>query len=149
MRAETVLDLKYGKVKLAFIGSSADIAKSREAINSHMLELNGREGEDRLVIQKAIDAGEIKATILYDGNTVVGYNKLAKELQRLRKTGSIEKMSNGLYNFLTTGYDIAHYDKQGFIAYYNGSFREMCRGLDVNSPSWKTDVKELEKLLVP
>jgi len=147
MRKEVTLELKYGKAKIAFFGSGTEVDKSLNELNN--ITLTGKEGDDRLVIQEAIDDGRIKADVMYDGNTVVGYNKLAKELMRFRKTGSIEKMTNAMYNFLTTGYDIAHYDKQGFIAYYNGSFREMCRGLDVNSPSWKTDVKELEKLLVP
>ncbi len=65
------------------------------------------------------------AGILYDGNIVYPYEKLKKELIRMKKTNSIRKMSKLMYEFLSLHFDIAHYNREGFIDYYDGEYSSL------------------------
>ncbi len=136
----------YNKdLKIVIFGSKKNIEEAKNALDAVKHLLTGMEGADRLHIQEAIDGANIKAHILYDGNTVYGYKKLAAEIKRMKKSGSIEKMTNAMYEFLMN-FDIAHYDKGGFIYYYNGSYQKLLEGIrwEVDRiPAWQTDVKRI------
>lgn len=128
----------YGKNK-----SSRE--QTKQVIES--LPLTGVEAKDRLIIQKALDSHKGMAAVSYDGNSVYPSQKLVKELLRMKKTGSIEKMSNDMYRFLSLNFDIAHYDKGGFIAYYDGSWPQffgetLCYSMK-RIPAWETDVRQI------
>lgn len=128
----------YGKNK-----SSRE--QTKQVVES--LPLTGIETKDRLIIQKALDSHKGMASVSYDGNSVYPSQKLVKELMRMKKTGSIEKMSNDMYKFLSMNFDIAHYDKGGFIDYYDGSWPQffgetLCYSMK-HIPAWKTDVKQI------
>lgn len=128
----------YGKNK-----SSRE--QTKQVVES--LPLTGIEAKDRLMIQKALDSHKGMAAVSYDGNSVYPSQKLVKELMRMKKTGSIEKMSNDMYKFLSMNFDIAHYDKGGFIDYYDGSWPQflgetLCYSMK-RIPAWKTDVKQI------
>lgn len=128
----------YGKNK-----SSRE--QTKQVIES--LPLTGVEAKDRLIIQKALDSHKGMAAVSYDGNSVYPSQKLVKELMRMKKTGSIEKMSNDMYKFLSLNFDIAHYDKNGFIDYYDGSWPQffgetLCYSMK-RIPAWETDVKQI------
>lgn len=128
----------YGKNK-----SSRE--QTKQVVES--LPLTGIEPKDRLIIQKALDSHKGMAFVSYDGNSVYPSQKLVKELLRMKKTGSIEKMSNDMYKFLSLNFDIAHYDKGGFIGYYDGSwpefFGETLRYSMKHIPAWETDVRQI------
>lgn len=128
----------YGKNK-----SSRE--QTKQVVES--LPLTGIEAKDRLMIQKALDSHKGMAAVSYDGNSVYPSQKLVKELMRMKKTGSIEKMSNDMYKFLSLNFDIAHYDKNGFIDYYDGSWTQffgetLCYSMK-RIPAWETDVKQI------
>lgn len=131
-------------LKIAIYGSKKDIEHAKSVLDN--LTLCGAEAKDRLTIQNAIDEYNIKAAILYDGNTVWGYKKLVAEIKRMKKSGSIEKISNNMYEFLRLNFDIAHYDKQGYIYYYDGSYSNLLKGIKYEierTPQWKSDVKRI------
>lgn len=117
---------RYGRMSnIELIGTAAQIKKTKEALSN--ICITGVEMEDRLAIQKAIDSTGM-ASVMYAHNSVYPI-KLAKELSKMLKSGSIEKMSNEMYRFISTNYDIAHYSKQGFIEYYDGSVIKMLMGI--------------------
>lgn len=131
-------------LKITIHGSKKDIEHAKEVLDS--LKLLGVEAKDRITIQNAIDDHNVKATILYDGNTVYGYKKLSAEISRMKKSDSIAKMSNAMYEFLHLNFDIAHYDKGGYIYYYRGSYTAMLNGTAYERnriPNWETDVKRI------
>lgn len=108
--------------RICYWGTEKNIIKAEEVINH--LELTGNEEKDRLVIQEAIDKNNLKCAILYDGNTVYPFKSIVNELDKMRKTNSIKNISNEMYHFLMN-FDIAHYDKKGYIAEYDGSYLKM------------------------
>lgn len=122
------------------------------------LNLTGQEGRDRLIIQEAIDNGQIPFKVLYDGNSVYGFKDTVKQFKAIFKRGNLEKMSNKAYEFLhlCCG-SIAHYNKQGWIWEYDNSadrlrafFRRNEYGSDIVSDQseWATDrVRICEELL--
>jgi hypothetical protein len=103
------------------------------------------EGEIRLILQDAIDAHNIKAAILVDGNTVYPYKRIVREYEQLEKSGRLDAMSDAFYKFLHLNFDIAHYSKSGYIAYYGNDFTEMKKAvLDRASvPGWHTDLRRI------
>lgn len=105
----------YGKSKLAR-------EKTRALIEN--LPLTGNEGQDRLLIQQAINSATGVSDVIYGGNTVYPSNKIVKELIKMKKTDSLEKMTDRMYKFLSLNFDIAHYNKQGFISNYDGSWSQ-------------------------
>lgn len=135
---------EYGKHKITLYGKDKDIEHAAMILDS--LPLTGIERHDRLLIQNAIDEHVIKADILYDGNTVYGYKKLAAEIKRMKKSGSIEKISDAMYKFLSMNFDIAYYDKNGYVAAYDGQYSLMLAGTSFGRrtiPGWESDVARI------
>lgn len=140
VNAEEVLK----KYKIRLYGSKSLIGKEEKIIAN--LPLTGHEAKDRIIISDAIDANKLKCSVLYDGNTVYGYEKLVKELKRMKKSNSIENMTDAMYKFLSLNFDIAHYDKNGYIATYNGKYTEMLIGTEHGRnriPGWESDVARI------
>jgi len=117
------------------------------------------ESQARLQIQECIDHENIKASILFDGNSVWSKKKILRDVKKIKKYG-MNKLTDYLYKFLSLscGY-IAHYNKHGWIACYptlshlkqffrRNEFGE--RVLD-HLPVWNSDaqriVREVEKEL--
>ena len=138
--------------KIAIYGTSKVITEA-EAILDVLDGLEGEmlgcrlvnEGDIRLIIQDAIDTHNIKATILVDGNTVYPYIKTIKQYEQLRKSGILKNMSDYFYNFLHQNFDIAHYDKNGYIAYYGNDFATMKKVVldNASTSGWYTDVRRI------
>jgi hypothetical protein len=138
--------------KIAIYGTAQTIAAA-EAVLNRLAGLEGdivgyrldNEGDIRLVIQNAIDAYKIKASILVDGNTVYPYDKIVREYDRLRKSGKLEGMTDFFYKFLSLNFDIAHYCKNGYIGYYGNDFNTMKRTIldQATTPGWYTDVRRV------
>ena len=138
--------------KIALYGNAKAIADAETVLNT----LNGLEGEMvgfrlnnegaiRLILQDAIDAYNIKADILVDGNTVYPYQKIVRQYEQLKKSGRLDKMTDAFYKFLHLNFDIAHYDKNGYIANYGNSFAVLRAAVlsHATTPAWHTDVQRI------
>jgi len=111
--------------------------------------LTGNEGIDRLMIQEWISKNDFRPVVMYDGNSVIRKDKIITEFKRLLQQGSLSRMSDYFYCFLSLDAgSIAHFNKQGWISTYNNSVECLCKfflhnefGRDVVSeqPGWKTD----------
>jgi hypothetical protein len=144
---------KYGRnKKIAIYGSTKDIAAAEaildtiDGLECEIVNCRLRnEGAIRLKIQDAIDTYNIKAGILVDGNTVYPYKKTVKQYEQLRKSGKLEKMTDFFYKFLHLNFDIAHYDKNGYICHYNNCFAAMHKAVldNATTPGWYTDVQRI------
>ena len=120
--------------------------------------LTGDEGKDRLMIQEWIGANNFRPSVMYDGNTVVRKDKIVNEFKRLLKQGTLSRMTDHFYNFLTLDAgSIAHFDKKGWIATYNNDVDWLCdfflsnefgRDIVSHQPGWKTDCIEIGKELL-
>lgn len=108
---------------LCIYGKKADIEKTKAVLDS--IQITGNSDEDSLLMQELIEDRKLRSTISVDGHTVYPYKKLIKEFEGFIRTGSILKMTDAMYNFLYMNFDIAHYDKYGYIAYYDGSWQAL------------------------
>jgi len=121
-------------------------------------KLTGNEGADRLMIQKWIAEQNFKPAVLYDGNTVIREDKIIAEFKRILKRGTLDRMTNYFYDFVSLDAgSIAHYDKWGWIRFYDNSAERLCDfflynefGQDIVShqPGWKTDCTEIGKKIL-
>jgi hypothetical protein len=117
------------------------------------------ESQARIRIQDCIDSENIKADILFDGNSIWSKKRILKDIKTVNKYGMV-KLSDYLYKFLHLSCgSIAHYNKSGWIDYYptvnhlKQFFRKNEFGNQVlhQIPHWHSDaisiVKEIEPLL--
>lgn len=141
-----------GNGKIRIYGSKKDIEAARQMLDSVPdldMEVKGyrlaREGRLRLQIQDAMERLPVKASILVDGNLVYPYSPIIKEFRRLKKASTLEKMTNRFYQFLHLNFDIAHYDKQGYIDTYQNSFACMYHSVlaRASTPAWHTDLQRI------
>ena len=143
------------KAKVSIYGSKKDINSAKNQLD--MTFIRGVEYNDRMIIQNQIDAKNIKATILYSGNTVWSFNRTIRDFKRY-KNGGI--MTNYLYNFLILACgSIAHYSKAGWVSVYGNKIElkrfflknEFGQRVYDHVPVWKTDakriVREIENIL--
>lgn len=153
--------LEYGKFKISIYGSRSDIETAKQALDT--LTLSGNESEDRLVIQQVIDTFKIKASILYDGNTIWSFDRIIRDFKRALKSKPCEPSEYGSGEYSLTDYlykflhldcgSIAHFNKFGWIGTYPSKeeFKQFLRcnefGHDILSeqPSWATDSQHIAK----
>ena len=100
-----------------------------------------------------MDAENIKADILFDGNSVWSKKKILRDIKKIKKYG-MNKLSDYLYKFLSLSCgSIAHYDRYGWIATYptiqdlRNFFRRNEFGERVLNylPVWNTDAQVIVK----
>lgn len=143
--ARNEIDIKNGTISL--YGTPKDNSSAIAAIQK--LELTGIQSKDRLLIQEALKDEPClkKQQILYNGNTVYAFEPIVREFKRIKKKGDLSSMSNGFYQLLAIHFDIAHYNKNGFVYFYNDSFDELwSRMLSKavrNIPDWYTDLQRI------
>lgn len=140
----------YKDTKIALYGSAKEIEQAEKALDR--IVLIWQESKDRLVIQKLIDDANLKADVLYDGNTVRPFKKTVTALRSAIKNGS-SKMSDLAYKFLhLCCWTIAHYNKQWRASVYPSVIEVLKRnefGTNAisNQPWWKTDaIRILEQI---
>ena len=143
------------KPKIYGIGTAQSLAAAKAMLDN--LPLTSGEKENRILIQDALDRPEYadaaKCRILYDGNGIVQREKIVKEFKRMLRSGTLERMSNRFYEFCTcTLSDIAHYNKEGYIEFYNNDpwalVMEFFLPEQKRIPCWRSDAKRvLEDLL--
>lgn len=140
--------------RVRIYGASYDVELAEELIEKFYPKLEDMdEPQARIELQSLIDTENLKADILFRGNGVYSFDKIIKDVRRVKKNG-MEAMTNRLYKFLhlCCG-SIAHYNKQGWIETYptiedlRNFFRSNEFGQRVLDyiPSWKTDVKRIVK----
>ena len=105
-------------------GKLSVIEQEAKIINE--LNLIGIESNDRLLIQECIDKNKLKSNILYSGNSVYSFDKIVREYRKLQKSGNLSNMTNLLYDFFMCACgDIAHYNINGYISYYDNDIRKL------------------------
>ena len=87
-----------GKKEIILFGTEKEIRDTEKAISN--LNLSWDESADRLILQEAIDSYNLKADILYEGNTIVPYKKTLREFRKHNKKGTLDNLSNYFYEFL-------------------------------------------------
>ena len=76
------------------------------------------ESQARVKIQECIDGENIRADILFDGNSVWSKKKILRDIKKVKKYG-MKTLSDYLYKFLSLSCgSIAHYNKYGWITTY-------------------------------
>lgn len=158
---------KHAEVRI--IGSKKDVETAEAIVKTIPDFENLPESRARLEIQKLIDEQSLKATILFDGNTVWSKNRILQNLEQIIQHGTLYNkkkprfipigsmlrmptigdciLSDYFYKFLTDCGSIAHYNKQGWVAIYptvenlKAFFKKNEYGHRVldHIPKWKTD----------
>ena len=135
--------------KFSIYGNPTEIETAKKLLESNLIEkeLNGQETEEkiRIKVQKLIDENKIAADILYDGNTVYGFDRIMQDFNRILK-GGVEKLTDRLYKFFSLNFTIAHYDKNGWIQTYP----TLTDVLDVlkKEKSWKADTRKIQEAMI-
>ncbi len=147
------MNKEYSRNKKIKISGTAKAIADAEAVLDTVDCLEGEfvgyrlnnEGKIRLKIQESLDTHNLKASIMVDGNNVYPYRKIISQYDQLKKSGKLEKMTDAFYQFLYLNFDIAHYDKGGYIDYYNNDFWAMKRAVldNATTPGWHTDVQRI------
>jgi len=129
---------KLGQIEI--FGTKNQIEEAEKALRTISEDVLKSEPEARLAIQELIDERKLKANIYYDGNTVWSYDRIIRNVKRIKKEGVLGYasyrpigyllriptfdggkpiLSNYFYKFLhlCCG-SIAHFDKAGWIATY-------------------------------
>lgn len=136
--------------RIALYGNKQNIEQAEIILLKNIPQLPTlRESQARIKIQECIDSENIKADILFDGNSVWSKKKIIRDIKRVKKQG-MEKLTNYLYEFLHLSCgSIAHYNKFGWISTYPtlsdliNFFRRNEFGQRVLNylPVWKTDAQ--------
>ena len=140
--------------KLAIYGGQVKIDACTEILNRELLPQitpNIREAEIRPLISALIDKHDIKADILYDGNTVWSKKKILYGIRQVKRKG-MKALTDYLYQFLNLCCgSIAHYNKYGWIDVYPtiSALRQFFKRNEFGEtvynhiPMWKTDVRDI------
>ena len=146
--------------RIGIYGSKADIEAAERAIIAWLPELPQMdEPKARLALQQIIDDKQLKADILFSGNTVWSFDRIIRDVKKVQKHG-LAAMTRNLYDFLhLSAGSIAHYNLAGWVETYptvehlKQFFLKNEFGQRVlnHLPSWKTDarkiVEEIERIL--
>ena len=146
--------------RIAIYGNSQQVEETEIILQKNIPDLPTlSESQARLKLQETIDSENIKADILFDGNSVWSKKKILRDIRKVKKQG-MQKLSNYLYQFLHLGCgSIAHYNKYGWISTYPtvSHLRQFFQRNEFGErvlyhlPTWKTDaqviVKEIEQEL--
>lgn len=142
--------INVGSSNILLSGSKKDMLKALEVLST--LPLTGKEAEDRLKIQDAIDEHNLKCDILYNGNSVWSFKRVIKDFLKILKSDGEYELTDYLYHFfIHCCGSIAHYDKIGWQSVYptKENVIAFCfkneYGKDILSwqPHWATDRKRI------
>jgi len=145
--------------KITVYGTQKEIKDVFDTLDTGQQSIVGTEGFVRTNLQKIVDDNKLKATILYDGNSIYSKDRILRDIKKVKNSG-MDKMTDYLYKFLSLQCgSIAHFNKQGWISHYptighlqqfficNESNKRVLQYL----PHWYTDahciVKAIEKEL--
>jgi len=112
--------------------------------------ISADEGELRLLLQRFLDEkGIIKDWLLVNGNTVWSFNRIVKEVHKIKRENSTKKISDYFYKFMHLNFTIAHYSKTGWISVYPSypDVMEILLKRQNDIPSWHTDLIRIVKYI--
>ena len=142
--------------RVALYGSKNNITASDIILQKNIPDLPTLpESEARLQLQETIDSENIKADILFDGNSVWSKKKILRDIRKVKKHG-MKKLTDYLYKFLSLSCgSIAHYNKYGWISTYPtiSDLRQFFRRNEFGErvlhhlPIWKTDAQVIVKAI--
>lgn len=136
--------------KVVVYGSKKDVETAVNYLKMFCDELKNypTESTARKIVQNIIDDKNIKADILYDGNTVWSKKRILRGVKRVKNNG-MKSMTKYLYKFLSLACgSIAHYSINGWIDCYP-TFEHLRQFFKRNEsgsrvldyiPVWKSDV---------
>jgi len=127
--------------EIRIIGNKKDVDEAEAALKRIKDLENQPEPKARLEIQHLIDSQNLKASILFDGNTVWSKNRILRNLEQIMQHGTLYNkkkprfipigsilrlptigdtiLSDYFYDFLSGDCgSIAHYSKTGWVAVY-------------------------------
>ena len=146
--------------RIAIYGNKQNIEQAEIILLKNVPELPSlSESQARLKLQGVIDNENIRADILFGGNSVWSKKKILRDIRKVKKQG-MEKLTDYLYKFLSLSCgSIAHYNKFGWIACYP-TIHDLRKFFHKNEfgervleylPVWNTDaqriVREVEQEL--
>lgn len=147
------MNAKVPGTKIVIYGSAKDINIAKTAINTDIELFTSplTEREIRADLQAVIDKYNLKAAVLYDGNTVWPLERLVKAFKRCVKAGGPAKyFTKELYEFfhLCCG-TIAHYNIHGWCEVYpdNEALKKLFLKNEYGepvtryAPVWKADAR--------
>lgn len=137
--------------KMYIYGSKREIDDAISILQNVNPGSYDKEVEARLLIQDLIDKHNIKASILYDGNTVYSKKRIIRDLKLIVKHNDMSVMTDYLYNFLSSCGSIAHFNKYGWIETYPTvfdlrkffMFNEFGQPVIQHIPRWATDQRRI------
>jgi len=159
--------------QIRIIGSRKDVEQAEATLKTISTLESLPEPKARLEIQRLIDEQGLKATILFDGNTVWSMTRILANLKLIIEHGTLYNakkprfipigsmlrmpvigdciLSDYFYDFLTDCGSIAHYDKRGWVAEYPtvDDLRQFFKRNEFGRrvldyiPGWKTDAKRI------
>ena len=159
--------------QIRIIGNKKDVEEAETALKRIPDLESLPEPKARLEIQQLIDGQNLKASILFDGNSVWSLTRIISNLKRIIESGTLYNkkkprfipigsmlrmptigdciLSDYFYDFLTNCGSIAHYNKSGWVAIYptvedlKAFFKKNEFGHRVldHIPGWKTDAKRV------
>ena len=105
--------------RVAIYGNKQSIEQAEIILLKNIPELPAlTESQARIKIQETIDNENIKADILFDGNSVWSKKKIIRDIKKIKKYG-MNRLTDYLYKFLSLSCgSIAHYNKYGWIECY-------------------------------
>ena len=105
--------------RVALYGNKQSIEQAEIILLKNIPELPAlTESQARIKIQETIDNENIKADILFDGNSVWSKKKIIRDIKKIKKYG-MNRLTDYLYKFLSLSCgSIAHYNKYGWIECY-------------------------------
>jgi len=97
--------------RVALYGSEKNCTQAEIVLLKNIPQLPTlSESQARLQIQETIDHENIKADILFDGNSVWSKKKILRDIKKIKKYG-MNKLTDYLYKFLSLSCgSIAHYN---------------------------------------
>jgi len=127
--------------KIRIVGSKKDVEKAEAAVKAIPNLENIPESEARLTLQELVEQQNLKATILFDGNSIWNSKPILVNLRRIMEQGTLYNgakpdyvavgsmlrfpvvgeciLSDYFYQFLSLHCgSIAHYNKQGWVTTY-------------------------------
>lgn len=151
----------YKDKRIVFWGNADAMIEADEAVTKYCSGVaKCDEAEARLVLGRLIDEKDLRATIMYDGNSIWSKKRLIRDLQRILRSDDMSKMTDYLYEFLHLECgSIAHSTKAGWISVYPtvGDLRafflknERGQHVSLSIPQWYTDaqvcVEEMARML--
>ena len=155
MRQELSIDSR-----VALYGSKKQITETEIILIKNIPDLPTLpESQARLRIQDCLDNENVKADILFSGNSVWNRKRILSDVEKIKKHG-MDRLTDYLYKFLCLSCgSIAHYNRYGWVETYptvqhlRNFFRRNEFGQRVlnHIPIWKTDaqriVGEIEQVL--